>query len=182
MPSQEFVRAKTLHSLMNAVLHAPILGFMLWQSGDVVSARTWLVKESLKKGATHILFVDSDMQFGPDTINQLLSHKKEIVGVEYYKRKLPLEPIHKPIDKQSKIEIYKAGFVGTGLLLIQLSIFTNKLRPLKEPWFNFGRNKEGKIVIGEDVWFCNTAREAGYDIWVDPKVKTMHIGEFSYGQ
>ncbi len=179
---QSEVKAKTLASVAGVLIKSAgkVTTFSMRQGGDIVSARTWLVREALKHKATHILFVDSDMEFPPDTLEKLLSHDKDIVGVEYYKRKLPLEPVFEPLDGRSET-LYKAGFVATGLLLINLSVFTSDLRPLAEPWFNFGRNKAGEVVLGEDVWFCNTARDAGYEVWIDPTIKVNHIGDYSYG-
>jgi hypothetical protein len=37
-------------------------------------------------GASHILFLDSDMTFPPDTLQRLLDHKVPIVGADYVKR------------------------------------------------------------------------------------------------
>src|SRR5574343_639884 len=129
---------------------------------DIVSNRTWLVKEAIKNGGTHILFVDCDMHFTSDSLARLLAHGKEIVGVEYNKRHFPLEGVYEPLDEKTDT-LYKAKHVGTGLLLIDLNVFKSTLRPLASPWFNFGRNSEGALMLGEDVWFCNTARDAGYD-------------------
>ncbi len=70
--------------------------------------------------------------------------------------------------------------MGTGLLLIDLNVFTSTLRKLKEPWFLFGRNKEGEVAIGEDQWFCGTARDAGYKVWIDPTIRVGHIGEYTF--
>lgn len=55
-----------------------------------------------------------------------------------------------------------------------------KEKLMDKNWFSFGRNKEGEHVIGEDGWFCFTARQAGYDVWVDPTIKVYHLGEYGY--
>ncbi len=178
------VKADTLASVAGILIKSAgkVTTFSMRKGGDIVSARTWLVREALKHKATHILFVDSDMSFPPDTLEKLLAHDKDIVGVEYFRRKLPLEPVFEPLEGADPEKLYKAGFAATGLLLIKTSVFNSELRPLKEPWFCFGRNKEGEVVIGEDVWFCNTARDAGFEVWIDPTVKTMHIGEYAFGK
>ena len=43
------------------------------------------------------------------------------------------------------------------------------------PWFEF-LNKRG-----EDIYFCERAREAGVTVWVDPSVKCLHLGEVVLG-
>ncbi len=173
------MKTKTAHSIGCLVIGSfgLIINFILKISCDIVHNRTALVKESIAMGATHLLFVDSDMYFASDTLTRLLAHDKDIVGVEYNKRQFPLEPVLKPLGETSKTEIYKAGYAGTGLMLIKLSIFE---KMTTDPWFNMGRDAEGKTTMGEDVWFCNVARDAGFDVWIDPTVKCGHIGEFIY--
>jgi GT2 family glycosyltransferase len=63
--------------------------------------------------------------------------------------------------------------VGFGCCLIKASVFRN----LAPPWFVYdvGKNK------GEDIYFCEKARDAGYEIWVDPSVRPRHLGVSEVG-
>ncbi len=176
--AQSEMKAKTAHSIgCNIIKNPCVKDFALRQGGDIVSARAQLAQIALDQNATHILFVDSDMMFPPETLGKLLAHNLDIVGVEYNKRTWPLEPVQMPLEKDGakKDSIYKCDYVGTGLLLINTNVF----KKISKPWFNFGR-KEQKIVIGEDVWFCRSARDAGYDVWCDPTINVFHIGDFAY--
>jgi hypothetical protein len=177
------MKARTAHSIGCAIIGGAgvVVDFLLRMSCDIVSSRTWLVNEAIKRGATHILFVDADMAFSEDALRRMLAHGKEIVAVQYNKRELPLTPVYEPLNAdevQNRVEdkLYKAKHAGTGLMLIDLSIFPK----LKGPYFNFGRDSQGALVLGEDVWFCNTARDAGFDTWIDPTIKVGHVGEFVY--
>jgi hypothetical protein len=175
------MRALTAQAIGGAIIGADglVIDMVLRRSCDIVSNRTWLVRYALESGATHLLFVDSDMLFPADIIPKLLAHKKEIVGVEYKKRQFPVQWTHEPLEPrvpESDSELYKAKHVGTGLMLVDLSIFSK----IPGPWFNFGRDSQGALAIGEDVWFCNTARDAGFDVWVDPSIQVGHIGEYIY--
>lgn len=182
----EAMKALTAQAIGGAIIGAKglVSDMILRRSCDIVSNRTWLVNQAIKSGASHILFVDCDMLFPHDVISTLLAHKKEIVGVEYNKREFPLKGVQEamddedydPNDEASKSKLYKAKHAGTGLLLIDLSIFEK----MKGPWFNFGRDSQGALVLGEDVWFCNTARDAGFDTWIDPSIKVGHMGEYIY--
>lgn len=179
MPCSDSVamKAKTAHSIASNIIGADgiVVDFILKISCDIVSNRTSLVKDSLARGATHILFVDSDMQFPYDSLTRLLAHDKDIVGVEYNKRQFPLIPVFEQPNKADSL--YETQAAGTGLMLIKLSIF-EKIK--NDPWFNFGRNSEGETVLGEDAWFCNVARDAGFEIYIDPTIKVAHLGEFGY--
>lgn len=185
------MRALTAQAIGGAIIGAGelVIDMILRRSCDIVSNRTWLVNEAIKNGGTHILFVDSDMIFPEDTIKRLLAHKKEIIGVKYKKREFPVKWLFEPLGEESETEIFKVKYTGMGLILIELSVFKSTFKPLGapsaqhprgNPWFSFGRNSEGALVMGEDIWFCNVARDAGYDVWVDPTIKVGHIGEYIF--
>lgn len=181
MGCQDIIHSSTAHAIGCAIIgNSNIVDFLMYKGCDIVSARTWLVRQALKTDATHLLFVDSDIMFPPDAIQKLLAHDKDIVGVEYNKRKFPLEKVTKPLEEASETELYKGKVLGTGLMLIRLSIFKNPAQPMGEPWFNFGRDSQGGLVLGEDAWFVNTARDAGYESWIDPTIKCLHLGEYGY--
>jgi GT2 family glycosyltransferase len=179
MPCSDSVamKAKTAHSIATNIIKSEgkVIDFMLQISCDIVQNRTAIVKHALEKGATHLLFVDSDMQFPADALEKLLAHDKDIIGVEYNKRQFPLVPVFEQPDR--KDTLYESKAIGTGLMLIKLSIF-EKMKD--DVWFNFGRDNEGKTTLGEDVWFCYTARDKGFTVWVDPTIKVFHLGEFGY--
>lgn len=182
LPCTEMMKAKTAHAIGCLALHSSdkVIDFLMIQSCDIASSRTWLVKQAIEKGATHLLFVDSDMLFPSDALDQLLARDKDIIGVNYNKRQFPLQKVTAYFSdtEESETEPFMVGIAGTGLMLINLDVFKNPL--LDRNWFSFGRNANGENVIGEDGWFCNTARAAGYDVWVDPVVKVLHLGEYGY--
>lgn len=174
----EAMKALTTQSIGGAIIGAEglVTDLIVRRSCDIVSNRTWIVNEAIKQGGTHLLFVDCDMAFPYEIIPKLLAHQKEIVAVEYNKREFPLKSVSEPLTEVSTTELYKAKHAGTGLMLIDLSIFSK----ITGPWFNFGRDSQGALAMGEDVWFCNTARDAGFDTWIDPTIKVWHIGEYMY--
>lgn len=182
MPATETMKAKSAHAIGCLAIESGdlVVDFLMMQSCDIASARTWLVKQARAKGATHLLFVDSDMLFPPSALKDLLARKKEIIGVEYNKRKFPLETVTAYLDgyAKSETEPYRVKVAGTGLMLIDLSIFDDP--KMGKNWFSFGRNAEGENVLGEDGFFCLTAQSAGHEVWVDGSLKVLHLGEFGF--
>lgn len=182
--AEDSVKAKTLFSLVHTLLMSDInFDFGLRISCDIIGNRAGLVEQARKVKATHILFVDHDMYFPPmktdkgfeSAVTRLLSRDKDIIGVPYNFRSLPLKSTASPIEETSD-EPYKCNVVGTGLLLIKLSVFDK----LEKPYFQFGRNEDSEMVYGEDTYFCQQAIKAGFDVWADPTIEVKHIGEYLY--
>lgn len=186
MPCVDDVCAQTAQSIACAVIGAEgkVIDVALRQSCEIVSARTWLVNHAISIGATHLLFVDSDMMFPYQVIPQLLAHDKDIVGVEYNLRQFPLKKTCEPMVERKSDELYEARHAGTGLMLIKMSIFEKEWKDprdgSKTAWFNFMRDSQGALAMGEDVFFCNAARDMGYKTYVDPTIIVKHVGTFLF--
>ncbi len=181
LPCQNTVQARCAFSLVHAVRNVDFDVDMIMRMGcDIIGSRVWLVKRAREMGGTHILFVDDDMFFAANKenpIEMLLAHDKDIVGVPYNFRQFPLKSTAVPLtDITPTDQLFKCKALGTGFLLIKLSVFDK----IPEPWFQFGRAASGDLVYGEDAFFCQEAQKAGFDVWADPKVNVNHIGEFLF--
>ena len=182
---QRFVFSRTAFSLIQSVLNIKHyeFDFYLEMGADIASSRNRIVYVARERGASHLLFVDYDMYFGPDTIQRLISHDKDIVGAAYNFRNDPPRstavPITQtdvahPLTENLPKELFKCHCLGTGLLLIKVSVFDK----FKGPWFMFGYNDTGDMLYGEDTYFCQRAiKEGGLDVWADPTLGVKHIGE-----
>lgn len=93
-------------------------------------SRNGLISEHLKSGKpwTHVLFIDDDIVIEPDTLERLLSHKKDIVAGLCTRRQDPPVPNIRFFDKSSGMTrqiwewpenaLVEVDAVGTGLMLI----------------------------------------------------------------
>lgn len=189
IPCQDTIKAKTAFSLVHNIKDVPFeVDFVLRIGCDIIGSRAWLVRNAIKYKASHILFVDHDMYFPPDTLKKMIDADKDIIGGQYNFRQLPLrstaiavgtEPTNGEyiVDPETlPKEMFKCITLGTGLLLIKTSVFEK----IPEPWFQFGRNREGELVQGEDTFFCVQARKAGFDVWCDPTLGVKHCGDYMY--
>lgn len=168
IPSNGTVKLKTLKCITRLTTPVTVLTN---ESPYVHLNRQRIAQQA--KGFTHLLFVDTDMFFEPDALERLLAHDKDIIGAEYNYRQLPLKTTRQGGEKVGNL--LKCDVMGTGFLLIKTSVFEK----LPQPWF-FYKHDGDEIIEGDDVWFCNRAKEAGFDIWCDPEVKIFHIGEFLF--
>lgn len=156
-------------------------------------SRTDLVREAVQWEATHILFIDSDMHFPQDMAHRLLRHNKDIVGVNYAKRRFPHLPVtfkHMPDPAQgtdSAVFCYteadstgleEVDALGFGGILIRMNVFAK----LKPECFETGVVKGTGIYMGEDTHFCHAAKAAGFQIWCDHDLSKQigHAGMRAY--
>lgn len=169
IPSTGTIKSQTAFSLCRMLKDFPHDYTILFKEGSVLHwMREELVQTAIEGKCTHLLFLDSDMTFEKDAVVRLLKRKKHIVGADYNVRKLPAKST--AILFNGNKPLREAKSVATGFMLIDLSVFKN----ISKPWFFWGEN------LGEDYWFCNKAREAGYKVWCDLEVKVGHLGEMVY--
>lgn len=176
VPCSETIKTRTAFSLFNLRGQATLI---MQMGCDVAHNRNKLAQQAIDGSYSHLLFVDSDMSFNPDTLERMLAHDKDILGLAANRRKLPLESVVKPLNEAEvhgalPTTLFEAASVGTGMMLIKTDVF----RKLDAPWFEF-EYVDGER-IGEDVSFCSKARDYGYQIWCDPVIPILHVGEYMY--
>jgi hypothetical protein len=136
-----------------------------------------------------IVWIDSDMVWkGQDVIN-LINSDKFITSGCYLMRDNTHYPIVETLDFAKlavsgtfdfvsreklmlKTQPFKANYVGFGFLAIKYGVFES----MEYPWFRPHWVDHDNIndFTAEDVGFCWSAHDYGYDIWVDPAIKVGH--------
>lgn len=157
-------------------------GSMLPEVRAKALAKAW------KWGATHILWVDSDMYFPHDTIQQLLSHGKLVVAGNYVRKALETVPVAYTENddyigpcytREDSTGLEKVKHVGMGLMLTSIDVY----EAIDLPYWNFSTIPPHDVVWqGEDIYFCRKLEEAGIDIWVDHDLSKLveHVGLFPF--
>ncbi len=142
--------------------------------------RNALATEAIKQGATHVLWLDTDMTFPPDTLERLYQHGKPIVGAGYSQRKEPARPVSAKdgvwvYTEEESTGIEEVDYIGQGCLLVETAVYEH----LDKPWHQLGWHPEKKHVVGEDVYFCRMARGIGAPTFIDHDL-TKEIGHIGY--
>jgi hypothetical protein len=153
--------------------------------------RQKLVEEALAKkpSPTHLLFVDSDQSFPPDTLHRMLAHDAPVVACNVATKSPISGPTAKlkgknggePISVYSKPTSPALGEVwrvGTGIMLVRADVFLD----LPKPWFNVTWREDIQDFVGEDWWFCELLEKAGIPILVDHRLSLEigHVGDKEY--
>jgi len=154
------------------------------KSAVLQRSRQTLVNRALSQEASHLLFLDSDMIFPPDTALRLLAHKVDIVGVAAAKRRPPFTPSALTLQGEPLVfspgdGLVEAGSIGLAGTLIRAEVF----RQIGKPWFPVtwqGEDDSGAdLWTGEDYGFCEKVRQAGLQISVDAQLSYQfgHLGQ-----
>lgn len=147
-------------------------------SGGIANNRNSLVEHFLMTEYEWLLFIDSDIM-PPFNVLEMTKNRKDICsGVCYqwqedklipvvYKRESNHYRIFYNIDENDVVEV---DGVGAGCLLINRKAFET----IKKPYFMFEYDDKGLAISGEDFYFCEKAKKAGFKIWVDRKMICDH--------
>ncbi len=183
-PSTDIVQTDFCMSLTALIAKAKStnqLALINSRSSIITNVRNQIVQAAFDVQADYLLFLDSDMVFPPDTLDRLLSHNKDIVGCVYLRRLPPHDMIGLPLEKTDKSEYFgltQMKAIPTGVVLIKMSVF----RKIRVPWFKLKFIEETNTTIGEDILFCEEAREAGLEVWADIELSHQigHVGQKVY--
>jgi hypothetical protein len=147
-------------------------------------SRQVLAKTSLEQGATHILWIDSDMEFPPDTLLRFLRRDEKLIAANCMTRRKPFrntaqyensEPVPTRMESSGLEKVNRVGF---GVAWTAAEVFEN----ISLPWFDFEWMSELSCFLGEDYTFFEKAKAAGYELFVDHDLskEVHHIGTFAY--
>jgi len=146
----------------------------------IAPTRNLLTQTAIDLRSEFLLFIDSDMVFGSESLIRLLARacdkKISIIGALAYQRRPPFEPcIMRRIKNKWQYctvtdppGVYEVDGIGMAFTLIRTSVF----KDLKKLYFYLG--KDGRR---EDLNFCLNAKKAGHRIFVDTTVQVGHLGE-----
>jgi len=196
IPHTGFVRAETMKSLSlmfsffgeNKLAGNPQnqrLALTMVEGSMLSAQREMLVKKALQvKHVTHILFIDSDMNFPMNTLHRLYAHDKVYVAANCTTRAEPVLPIAHDLEgnrlwSKGKSGLQEVVHVGCAIALIQ----TEPIKALRPPLFLMDWIPDNQNYCGEDVYFTQKMREKGHQIWVDHDLSQNigHVGTKIYG-
>ena len=140
------------------------------------------------------LWIDSDIVFNTEKFWQLVLMDKEIAGGWYCTEDGRTTSVahwleeddfrsnggvmnHETIESMPKRKKpFTVDYTGFGWLLIKNGVFEHEGMPY--PWFapkmQVFESGDVQDMCGEDVSFCLDAKEAGFEIWCDPRIRVGH--------
>lgn len=184
IPSLDFVHVDFVECLANLIrrLKDDGVDFDVWICKGTLAhvARDKVACKAINEGYTHVLWLDADMIFSPDILDDLRFCGKDFVTGLACSRRPPFVLCvfnHVSDEKgciaykladvpEEAFEIQGCGFacvlISTEILKAVMTRYKTCFLPMK--------------IYGEDLAFCVRARELGFRIWCEPTVRLGHIG------
>lgn len=184
IPAMDFMHTESVKSLIGLVTKLKSDGIdfeVRIESGTLVYlARDKLARYAMNKGFTDVLWLDSDMVYTDEILEDLqFSGEPFVTGICHGRRKPYLSCLFTSYwpevarwDKDYPTNTFEVAACGFAAVLIKTEI----LRAVIE---KFNTAFTPTEYFGEDVAFCDRAKQLGYKVYAEPGVRLGHIGHIT---
>ena len=174
----------------------------------VTRARNILVAMFLDSGASHLFFIDADIEFPPDAPLRMIAMNKDIIAAAYPKKALPIQyalnfKYTDPIKQTLRIEngAIEVKDASTGFFCIKREVFERMMVEYPHLHYKNDSNIDASLqkycyaffdtmidddengdarYLSEDYTFCRLWQRLGGEIWLDPQTKLNHVGSYTF--
>lgn len=141
--------------------------------------RNLIVKQMLESENDFLIMID-----GNDTIPMfnplnLVVLDKDVVGAAYPQWReeniywVALDKVsngYKPIPPDRRVGLQQVDAVGTGCICIKRIVLEHVKAPFERKW-----SEDGVQLLGQDFYFCEKVKLAGFEVWVDWEKMCDHM-------
>jgi hypothetical protein len=165
----------------------------------VTRARNNLVAKMLfNDKATHLMFIDADIRFQPESIFHMLMADKDVIGGLYPKKVLPISYVINARPGTPIInDIFEVDTMGTGFMMVKRSVLDKMIaayphtkyvddvglgkqfEPFMYALFDVEIDEKGHY-LSEDWAFCRRWAKLGGKVYAHSKVLLNHTGFFEF--
>ena len=147
------------------------------QSGTLVYyARNRLANKAINENYTHVLWLDSDMVFDEQIVDDLMEVGKEMVCGAFVSRRPPYGPcIYTSIEKNNVKQVKDFGLRPFRVAGCGFAAVLTTMELLQAVNQKYGTCFQPTDYYGEDLAFCWRVNQLGREIWCEPTVRAGHI-------
>ena len=208
MPCYDMVKIPTMISMVKLVKELTVAGLTFelntMKSPYVAYARNILMSRFLQRDEDYLLFIDSDLEFEPECVLKMLVPEKDIMCTPYRTKTNDPDSVKYTVgikDPQN-VKILQGGLVEiqngpAGMMLIKRTVLKKMIKDYPDREIKYHPNidtfpkdmriynfwdcnfKDG-VWKGEDIFFCDLARQSGFKIYANLDSTLIHHGSFGY--
>lgn len=185
IPTNKGIEPETFKSIYNLDLPSGVKTHFEFFHGYQIDQIRNLIAE-IGKQYDYVFCVDSDMILPKDTLIKLYESNKDMVTGIYQQRidgETILELYKDTPNGQTNIKynelelgLMKVSACGFGCILIKSHVFNE----MEYPHFVYKSAIDHKDTYSEDTYFCNKARDMGWELYADTTVVCGHKGTQVY--
>jgi hypothetical protein len=182
------------------------VGLLIVERQSADNARNYIIETAIKLGVDYLFFADDDGVLPADTLVKLLEADKDIIGAPMMTRNEKDDGKHglcvfekydfyigdgKSVSKyrQAKLEpgekyLIPVDAIGGACMLIKKECFIPLFQKHNGRPFEFvhevHETKEHGITlrnISEDMNFSERAKQEGFEIYIDMRIRPVHLGK-----
>ena len=191
VPCMDWVYTDFMEAFTN--LHKPEgTAYAFIKNTLIYTARNNIARNAVESGFDRVLWLDSDVIVKPDTLERLAADMDtglDFVSGVYFMRKLPTKPVlysdvwwrvnqgeaeagSKNVEEipEGLFEIAGAGF---GCCMTSARLLNDLVNRVGAPFTPL-------IGVSEDLSFCLRAKQAGYKLFCDGRIRCGHVGTKEY--
>lgn len=176
----EYARRADFYDYYNLLIKPEGTSVIFCHDRSPAHGRNLIIQAALDNDCTHILFIDDDMAYKPESLVKLLEHDVDVVSGLYLSRAYPHAPLVFDLadDKGACFPMYLMGgesrlkrieAAGFGFLLIKTEVF----KRLEKPWVRLGELNPEEWC--DDIGFFDRLRKANIVSFVDTQVRVGHM-------
>ena len=183
VPTFENISPETFKGIYDLRTEGHQTSFETVKGYDCAKARNTIADKALEGGYDYVLMIDSDVIVPPDTIELCMTDPVDIC--------FGFCPRKNAKDKRSAVFKYGPAYgacytydelnqmdpgrveirgAGAACAMIRTDVFEH----LKYPYFKYV-SYANKTFLSEDLYFCSRAREKGYQLWADTRIRCGHM-------
>jgi len=166
----------------------------------------WRYEYDTKDRCDYMMIVDDDLSFPPEAIDILVNDDKPIVGGVYTFKTQNPQYTGKACSRFYKNQIaysdrpFEIRWLNGGFILVKAEVLLAMIEKYGDLEYDIPEEHQvsakktwslwqprvyecdgQRIFLGEDWAFCQRARETGFDIWADLRVRLIHWNaEYGY--
>ena len=207
MPCYDSVKVSTMVAVIKVIQQLAksgvAVGINTIKSPLIHQARNYLTSVFLNSDFTHLLFLDSDVDFEPEAVVRMLVAKKDVICTPYRVKSMEVDKKMYTVElkKDARMEpgeIIEITAGPTGIMLIHRDVFKKIIEKfpdlkIKNPVFPepgpdhqhyysfFDFTFEDGYSTGEDVSFCKLVQKLGFKLYANTASFTKHHGSYAWG-
>lgn len=189
------VNIQYVHSLIETLGLLSALGIdavtsFMGHCAYLQKVRNTLADDFLKSDCTDLFFIDADMGWDAKAVPRMLTRPYEFIGAAYpFKQETEDYPVNIKSDADGRPLVdpatgcIAADMVPSGFWRLRRSV-VEKIAAVSDSYLENGRRITdlfptpviGDEWIGEDVYFCRRWIEQCGQIWLEPNIDFVHVG------